>query len=244
MRSTRIVLSGIVALMGTAAFATHYDDAINDVSSVMAGYGNPNADIASVDITNDNSLIAFKITCNSSDIISPDWIKLNVIIRKVGDAAASLDTSANGNGWIRPYNMAGGASRFIGGWLDGGGGFEARTYNPGLVAWDLQGATYNATPGMSIQISGNTATFTTPLSALNLKIGDTFYFDAVTTGGYSSDGAWDALSSAVETIANPGDPFTVAGNLTYRVSKTPSFSAGSSKPPLLALGMRVVPLEN
>jgi len=204
----------MVALAATAAFADHYADASGDVSGTMLSYGNPNIDLLGVDITNDATSISFTFTTNSADIATPNWVKLNLIMARTTDSG--LD--AGGNGWSRPYNLAGGAKEFIGGWVDSGGGFEDRTFDG--TNWNLVGATYNSTPGMSVSVSGNQVTYTTDLATLGLGIGDTINFDATTTGG-GSDGAWDALSSNAITINNPGDFYTLAGGLQYTIRAVP-----------------------
>ncbi len=205
----------LVATVASPAMAVVYTDLLNDVNAPMSGYGNPNVDLASLEITNTLSDISFKFTTNSPSITSPDWIKLNVIMRKGG---GPLDMSANGNGWNRPYNLDGGADRHIGGWVDSGGGFESRTYNGS--GWDLQGATYNSTPGMSVLISGDSVTYTLGLGTLGLAVGDSFTFDALTTGG-GNDGAWDLLSQG-PTTSNPGDPYTSMSQLNYEVVPEPA----------------------
>lgn len=217
MKNLRIAaMIGALAAV-VPAMATIYSDALNDVNAPMTTYGNPNVDLASLEITNTATQISFKFTTNSPDIITPNWIKLNVIMRS---GAGPYDTAATGNGWGRPYNMTGGANKFIGGWVDSGGGFEARTYNGTDWSTGL-GATYNSTPGMSLVIAGPSVTYTVNLATLGLAAGDTINFDAITSGGGNNDGAWDALSQGTPTISAPGDAFTVLGNLTYTVTPVP-----------------------
>lgn len=203
------------------AMAVVYTDALGDVNAPMTGYGNPNVDLASLEITNTATDITFKFTTNTSDIASPNWIKLNVVMRRGGGL---LDSGANGNGWLRPYALAGGADRFIGGWVDGGsGGFEARQYNG--TDWggtSPAGATYNSTPGMVSVISGNTASYTVNLSTLGLSLGDTFTFDATTTGGGGNDGAWDPLSMSTGQITAPDQASVLNSNLQYTVVPEPA----------------------
>ena len=236
MKSLKITaMVGALAAV-VPAMATIYTDALNDVNAPMNTYGNPNVDLASLEITNTATQISFKFTTNSPDISTPNWIKLNVIMRS---GAGPYDTSANGNGWGRPYNMAGGANKFVGGWVDGSpvaGGFEARNYNG--TDWgggSPTGATWLGTPGMSYVIAGPSVTYTVDLALLGLSVGNVINFDAITTGG-GNDGAWDALSQATPTISNPGDPYTVLGNLTYTVTPVPEPAT------MAALGLGVAAL--
>lgn len=211
----KLLAISFIAIVSSQAMAVVYTDLLGDVNAPMTTYGNPNVDLASLEITNDASTISFKFTTNSPSITSPDWIKLNVIMRKGG---GPLDLSANGNGWNRPYNLSGGADRHIGGWVDGGGGFEARQFNG--TGWNLNGATYTPTAGMLVAISGPSVTYTLNLSTLGLSVGDTFVFDALTTGG-GADGAWDLLSQG-PTVSGPTDPYTSMSNLSYTVVPEPA----------------------
>ncbi len=211
-----LVLAAIVSAV-SPAMAVIYNDALGDVNAPMTTYGNANVDLASLEITNTATSISFKFATNSPSITSPDWIKLNVVMRLGG---GPLDAGANGNGWSRPYALAGGADRFIGGWVDGGGGFEARQYNG--TAWNLNGATYNSTAGMSASVVGNMATYTVDLATLGLSLGDTFTFDATTTGGGNNDGAWDPLSMSTGQVTAPDQASVLGSNLQYTVVPEPA----------------------
>lgn len=237
MKSLKITAMVVALAAVVPAMATIYTDALNDVNAPMTTYGNPNVDLASLEITNTATQISFKFTTNSPDISTPNWINLNVIMRS---GAGPYDTSANGNGWGRPYNMTGGANKFIGGWVNGGpppGGFEARSFNG--TDWgggSPTGATWLGTAGMTVSIVGPSVTYTVNLSTLGLALGDVINFDAITSGTGGNDGAWDALSQATPTISGPNDAFTVLGNLTYTVTPVPEPAT------MAALGLGVAAL--
>ena len=209
-----------LALLGaivSPAMAVVFNDALGDVNAPMTTYGNPNVDLASLEITNTASDITFKFTTNSPSITSPDWINLAVVMRLGG---GPIDAGANGNGWLRPFALAGGADRFIGGWVNGGGGFEARQYNG--TSWNLNGASYIPTPGMSLAISGGSVSYTVGLATLGLGLGDTFTFDATTSGTGGNDAAWDPLSMSSGQITAPDQASVLNSNLAYTVVPEPA----------------------
>jgi hypothetical protein len=212
------MLISAMAVSAVAANAVVYTDATGDLTSPMP-FGNNNLDIASLEITNTATTISFKWTTAGTTLAGGgnDWGKYLVLIRRPG--ASSLDTSPTGNGWGRRVTLAGGSDRYLGGWVDGGGGVESRSFD-GTNWGTLNAASY--TSGASISISGNTYTQTVNLSNMGLAIGDTFTFDGATTGGTGSDGAWDLLSMSTPSAANT-DSFVVSNsNLTYTVVPEPA----------------------
>ncbi len=215
MKVNRALLVAPAILAVTPAMAVVFSDATGDLNSAFLS-NNVNYDLTSLEITNTATSISFKLTTAGTDITDPSWEKFNIIIR---NGSSNLDTSATGNGWGRNYSLAGGANGFIGGWVDGGGGFEARTYNGS--SWDLNGATYNGTAGLSMAISGNSVTYTTTLASLGLNLGDTFTFDGISTAGGGSDSALDVISTNTATVSDWGVNYTSNSNLTYTVSAVP-----------------------
>lgn len=194
----------------TSAWSIVFNDAIGDLNAPMNTYGNPNADLASLEITNTAADITFKFTTNSADILSPDWIKLNAILRKIGG------TPGAGNGWNRPYSLVGGATAFVGGWVDGGGSGQA---------WTTDGVTWSQNASTTPTIAGGSASYTFNLSALGLAVGDVFVFDATTTGGGGNDSAWDPLSQSSGQITDPGQATELPSQLTYQVVPEPATMA-------------------
>jgi hypothetical protein len=208
------MLISAMALSAVAANAVVFTDATGDLG--FSPFGNANADLKSLEITNTATTISFKFTTNTASITSPDWIKAMILIRRSG----AVDTSANGNGWGRPFSLSGGANAYVGGWVDGGGGGESRTF--GGSSWGLNGATYVPGSGMSTVISGDSVTYTTTLSNLGLALNETFTFDASTSGGGSGDGAWDLLSLATPSSTSPGQAVVSNSQLQYTVVPEPA----------------------
>jgi len=132
--------------------------------------------------------IIFKLTVNGS-FDNVDWGKF-----MVGIATNNGTGTSTGNGWGRPINMSanGGMTHWIGSWVDTGGGAELRSNAAG---WGLLGATYNGNFG-GFSVGATDITWTVSMAALGLNVGDTFVFDAYSSGGGSNIGAIDALAAA------------------------------------------------
>lgn len=201
----------ILASLGVVASAnaTLYTDTVGDV--VVPGSPFPHLDITGMNITNTNSAISFQFLLNGSPVAT-DWGKYMVII----DSVAGGDTASNG--WVRPIAMPSGADSWLGSWVDGGNGFENRGWNGS--GWQLNGATYNGTPGMAISKDDSSVTLTLNLADLGLGIGSSFQFDAFSSGGGGGDGAVDSLGNPNPQIQNWGD-FSEAHPMSYTVVPEP-----------------------
>jgi len=219
-RTTSAVLASALAL-GVAghlhANPDLYTDSANDIDPGIAT-GGGTLDILSLEITNNASDIVFKLTVNGS-VNTTDWGKFMIGMAQ-GGAAAS-----NGNGWSRPINMDapnGGMTRWIGSWVDGGGGAENRVFSG--VSWSLAGATYNSNFG-GFAFAGNEITYTMSLSSLGLNFGDTFYFDAYSSGGGGGDSAIDALANPNQSVSSWGDTYTSTGTNLFSYTVVPAPAA-------------------
>jgi hypothetical protein len=195
--------------------STVYNDPTGDV---FTGAGGGILDIVSVEVANTPTDLSFTFTL-AGDVIATDWGKYMVGI----DTGPGGDTA--GNGWGRPISMSpAGMEYWIGTWVDSGNGAELRSWNG--ASWQLDEATYNAPPNNDITMSKTTSTakVTVPLANLGLSIGDSFNFDAYSSGGGGGDSAVDALSSSVPAIADWGGPFNSPGDSglrTYTVVPEP-----------------------
>jgi len=177
-----------------SAQATVYTDSVGDV--VVPGSPFPHLDIASMEITNDATSIMFKFNL-VGDPIATDWGKYIVM----------MDTQPGGdpvgNGWNRPISMPSGADKWLGSWVNDGNGFENRGWNGS--GWQLDGATYNSTPGMMISKDSSSVSLKLNFADLGLVIGSTFQFDAFTSGGGDNDGAVDSLGNPNAQISDWGN---------------------------------------
>ena len=59
------------------------------------------------------------------------------------------------------------------------------------------------------------------MAALGLNVGDSFTFDAYSSGGGGGDGAIDALSSSSPSVANWSDTFTTTSGFSYTIVPAP-----------------------
>jgi hypothetical protein len=203
-------IAGLCLLAGAASAQTTYNDATGDTA-----FGPGILDIVSVEVSNTLSDITFSITVDG-DVDAVDWGKYLVII----DSVAGGDTA--GNGWGRPITMASGADYWLGSWVDSGNGLEAYSYDG--ANWNLDGATYNATPGLSISKGGNTVSLTAPLGLLGLAVDDVILFDVFSSAGGGGDGAVDSLGNPNQQIGDWGDS-SEANPVAYTVVPAPGVAA-------------------
>ncbi|MFM9170508.1 MAG: MYXO-CTERM sorting domain-containing protein, partial [Phycisphaerales bacterium] len=137
-----------------------------------------------------------------------DWGKFMIGISTGSNGG---DLAPNGNGWNRPINMnspLGGMNYWIGSWVDGSGRAEFYKFN-GFVPWEqvaLSGA-----PGYSFSFANAQLTYTMSLASLGLSVGNTFYFDAYSSGG-GADSAIDALANPNVSVTGWGGPYTSGGS--------------------------------
>lgn len=219
-RTTSAVLAGALAL-GVAGHLNANPDIFNDATGDIdpgLATGGGTLDLVSLEITNTATDIVFSLTVNGS-LNSTDWGKFMIGIAQ-GGAPAS-----NSNGWGRPINMDapnGGMTRWIGSWVDGGGGAENRAFSGG--SWSLAGATYNSNFG-GFAFAGNNITYTLSLSSLGLNLGDTFYFDAYSSGGGGGDSAIDALANPNQSVSSWGDTYTSTGTNLFSYTVVPAPAA-------------------
>lgn len=209
-----LAIMALLALVAVPAQASVFSVTYNDsVGDVFTGAGGGILDIVSLEVSNDATNISFKFTL-AGDVLATDWGKYMVII----DSAPGGD--AAGNGWGRPISMPSGADSWIGSWVDGGDGMELYNYSGG---WPFPPnyATWLGSPEIGISKTSNTVTLTSTLAAMNLSIGQTFLFDAFTSGGGGGDGAIDSLGNPNQQVGDWGD-FSEAHPLTYRVKPEPT----------------------
>lgn len=181
-----------------------YNDATGDIDpSISTGGGT--LDLVRMEVSHTATDLVFALTVNGN-VADTNWGKFMIGISN-GSAG---DTSVNGNGWARPINMGsptGGMTNWFGSWVDSGGGAENRSWATG---WSVVGATYNSNFGSFAIASGaqSTITYTVSMASLGLAEGNTFFFDAYSSGGGSGDSAVDALANPNFAISSWGGPYT------------------------------------
>jgi hypothetical protein len=212
------LLAGVALQAHAAPGVTTFNDAINDIDPGIAT-GSGTLDLVKMEVSNTDSDVMFKLTVNGN-IGSTDWGKFMIgIANHKGYGTSSSD------GWARPITMSanGGMTNWIGSWVDGGGGAENRSNQ---TSWGLTGATYNGNfGGFSLSAGAqSTITFTVSIASLGMSIGDTFSFDAYSSGGGGGDSAVDALANPNVAITSWGQPYDsgASNSFSYTLGAVPA----------------------
>ena len=183
--------------------------------NVNGGGAVDGAGISSVVVNNDATSITFTINSTQAQA---SYIFYSIELQIIGQAANG-DTSLV-NPWGEHVGISTGENALINTW---GTGATPGTFSGGV--WTMgAGASYVAGG------TGSTfATMTVPLSSLNLSVGDSFYFDVVSSyaspGGQSAYGALDNTSWPAETDGSY-QPWNGSTNPNYYDSAT---DAGGTK---------------
>ena len=198
------IAASFISIASQANPGVVYNDATGDIDPSIAT-GNGTLDLVRMEVSHTATDLVFALTVNGN-VATTDWGKFMIGISN-GSAG---DTSVNGNGWARPINMGsptGGMTNWIGSWVDSGGGAENRSW---ATSWGLVGATYNSNFGSFAIASGaqSTITYTVSIASLGLAAGNTFYFDAYSSGGGPDNSAVDALANPNYAISSWSGPYT------------------------------------
>jgi hypothetical protein len=203
VKSKFLALIAIIAIgsnvFGAEGTNSPYTDAAGDIDPGIANAGGT-LDILGMEVSHTATDIMFKLTLNGN-VTTTDWGQF-----MIGFSTGSTATTNTGNGWARPIQLnspLGGMDYWIGSWVNGGAGTQLWSYDG--ASWTNTGAlpTYSIT-------SGSTSTFdyTVTLASLGLSAGDTFYFDAYSSGGGGGDSAVDALANPNVSITSWSQPYT------------------------------------
>jgi hypothetical protein len=203
------LLAGVALQAHAAPGVTTFNDAINDIAPGIST-GNGSLDLVKMEVSNTATDVVFQLTVNGN-IVGDDWGKFMIgIANNKGYGTSSSD------GWGRPITMSanGGMTNWIGSWVDGGGGAENRSNQ---TSWGLTGATYNGNfGGFSLSAGAqSTITFTVSIASLGMSIGDTFSFDAYSSGGGDGDSAVDALANPNYAISSWGQAYDSGASNSY-----------------------------
>ena len=180
------IAASFISIASQANPGVVYNDATGDIDPSIAT-GSGTLDLVSMEVSHTATDLVFALTVNGN-VATTDWGKFMIGISN-GSAG---DTSVN----------------WIGSWVDSGGGAENYSWAPS--SWGLVGATYNSNFGSFAIASGaqSTITYTVSMASLGLAEGNTFYFDAYSSGGSSTDSAVDALANPNYAISSWGGPYT------------------------------------
>ena len=195
-----------------------FSDAIGDIDAGLST-GGGTLDLVSMEVSHTATDIQFKLTVNGN-IGSTDWGKFMVgIANNKGYGTSTSD------GWARPITMSanGGMTNWLGSWVDGGGGAENRSNQ---TSWGLTGATYNSNFGNFALAAGAQSTITVGVSiaSLGMSIGDTFSFDAYSSGGGNADSAIDALANPLVAVTSWGQAYDsgASNSFSYTLTAIPA----------------------
>ena len=191
-----------------------YSDSVNDIDpSISTGGGT--LDLLSMEVSHTATDVQFKLTVNGN-IGSTDWGKFMVgIANNKGNGTSTSD------GWARPITMSanGGMTNWFGSWVDGGGGAENRSNQ---TSWGLTGASYNGNFGNFALAAGaqSTITYGVSIASIGMSIGDTFSFDAYSSGGGSGDSAIDALANPSVAVTSWGQAYDSGTSTSFSYTLT------------------------
>ena len=195
-----------------------FNDAIGDIDAGIST-GSGTLDLVSMEVSHTATDIQFKLTVNG-DIDVTNWGKFMVgIANNKGYGTSTSD------GWARPITMSanGGMTNWLGSWVDGGGGAENRSNQ---TSWGLTGATYNGNFGNFALAAGaqSTITYGVSIASLGMSIGDTFRFDAYSSGGGGGDSAVDALANPNVAITSWGQAYDsgTSNSFSYTLAAIPA----------------------
>ena len=202
------LLIGLVGFAQAAITASNYNDLSGDIDAGIST-ANGTLDIVGMEVSNTATDINFKLTVNGN-LSSTDWGKF-----MIGIATGKTDGTRTGNGWGRPINLSYdndpfaaqivGMNYWIGSWVDGGGGSQLWAYDNSSSLWNGPGSlgSFSVTSGATSDIL-----YSVSLTSLGLTAGDSFYFDAYSSGGGGADSAIDSLANPNVTISSWGDSYT------------------------------------
>lgn len=194
-----LVLIASTMLGVNSSFAAQtYTDASGDIDPGISN-GGGTLNFIGAEVSHTPTDLVFNLTVNGN-VSTTDWGNF-----MIGISTGKTAGTTSGNGWNRPINMTspvGGMDFWIGSWVNGGGGSQLWTHGG---SWSGPGTLlgYSITAGATSQL-----TYTVSRASLGLTGNDTFYFDAYSTGGGSSDSAVDALANPNTSITGWAGPYT------------------------------------
>ncbi|MDG2201441.1 MAG: hypothetical protein P8K80_09715 [Phycisphaerales bacterium] len=170
-----------------------------DATGDLFDNGYSNLDISKVEISHDDANVNMKIELHG-EITVANWGKYLVAIDAYEGGAAD-------NPWGRNIDYSGvEADRFIGSWVDGGGG---------ILGYKHYGGWNEDNSGLSMSVDSNSVTITFSRDWLGADISK-FDFDVMTTGDGNAPGV-DHLSRSDVATPGWGDTSYSGDFLTYNL---------------------------
>jgi hypothetical protein len=210
-------ITSVIALAVLSAGATSYTGPGTSLGSSLAD----GAGISSVTINNTASTISFTINSSQNQA---SYIFYAVELQIVGQASSGY------MGFSNPFGPVIGISSGENAVLD--------TYGTGATPYVYSGGSWLGNPTVSYTSGGTGTTscsMTVPLSSLGLALGESFYFDVVSTYTSFSNGgpqaAYGTLDSSTGYPAEANGSYIPYDNNTYYDSATDAnstFNSGAS----------------
>ena len=192
--------SAAVVLAGTSFASAGYMSQYLDSTGDIFDGGLSNLDISFVGINHDADNVYMTIEMNGYIGAGSDWGKYMIAIDAYGGGGTD-------NPWGRNMSYGGvEADRFIGTWVDGGGGIAGYGHFDG---W------YSADSGLSSTSDDYSITVTISRSWLGADV-NSFDFDVMTTGNGADPGI-DHLSRSDQATGGWGETSTSGAFLTYNL---------------------------
>jgi hypothetical protein len=216
LMKTLLGITIAIALVALSAEATTYTGPGTSLGSSL----NDGAGISSVVVNNTASTISF--TINSSHA-QASYIFYSIELQIVGQAGSGY------MGFSNPFGPVVGISSGENAVLD--------TYGTGATPYVYTGGSWVGNPTVSYDSGGTGSTFcsmTVPLSSLGLALGQSFYFDVVSTYTSWSSGGPQAAYGALDSTGYPAEAngsYNPYSNNTYYDSATDAnstFNSGAS----------------
>ena len=184
--SVTCVLAALTLAMLPAKAQTTYPATGN-----FNGSGADGKEISSVVVNNDASTITF--TINSGAQIQASWIFYAIDLQIIGQAGSGF-TGLSNPIWAGSPTL--GISTGENAVLNDNGGT--------MGAWTYSGGVWTQNAGAAVDAGGtgfNYVTMTVPLSSLGLSVGDSFYFDAVSSYTAWNNGGPQSAYSALDSVS-------------------------------------------
>ena len=197
------LVSAAVVLAGTSLASAGYISEYNDATGDVFDPGLSNLDISSVGINHDADNVYMTIEMNGyigTATDGPNWGKYMIAIDAYGGGGSD-------NPWGRNVSYGGvEADRFIGTWIDNGGGITGYGHFNG---W------YSDDSGLSSTSDDYSITVTISRDWLGADV-TSFNFDVMTTGNGADPGI-DHLSRSDLSTTGWGETSTSGAFLTYNL---------------------------
>ena len=220
LRTASCVASISFILQVNANPGVIYNDAIGDIDpGITTGGGT--LDLVSMEVSHTATDIQFKLTVNGNTG-STDWGRF-----MIGIANNKGYGTSSSNGWGRPITMSanGGMTNWIGSWVEGHGGGGAQNWK-NLAGWNQVGSTGSSDFGVFSLSRGAQSTITLGVSiaSLGMSLGDTFSFDAYSSGGWDYDSAADALANPNVAITSWSQAYNsgTSNSFSYTLTAIPA----------------------